>query len=148
MQVYNVMVAKRQERNIITYSSLIAAADRAGRWEEGLITWAHMAGDRCHPNLPAYNSAISCCAQGVGLTICAKVNCAVLCCPVLCSAVLCYAVPSYVKQVEQGRCVCQHELTPVTSLRLDPKVLLLAFSSSLDNYVWCRWQVAASTGNL
>ena len=58
------MVARRQERNIITYSSLIAAADRAGRWEEGLTTWAHMAGDRCHPNLPAYNSAISCCAQG------------------------------------------------------------------------------------
>ena len=59
------MVAKKQERNIITYSSLIAAADRAGRWEEGLTIWGHMAGGRCHPNLPAYNSAVSCCAQGL-----------------------------------------------------------------------------------
>ena len=88
MQVYNTMVAKRQERNIITYSSLIAAADRAGRWEEGLTTWAHMAGDRCHPNLPAYNSAISCCAQGGVLPTCARVQnqpgCAVLYCAVPC----------------------------------------------------------------
>ena len=84
------MVAKRQERNIITYSSLIAAADRTRRWEEGLTIWAHMSGDRCHPNLPAYNSAISCCAQG--LLCCAVLCCAVLCCAVLCCAVLCCAV--------------------------------------------------------
>ncbi len=91
MQVYNNMVAKRQERNIITYSSLIAAADRTGRWEEGLTIWAHMSGDRCHPNLPAYNSAISCCAQGP-LACCAVLCCAVLCCAVLCCAVLCCAM--------------------------------------------------------
>ena len=53
VQVYNTMVVKRQERNIITYSSLIAAADRAGQWEQGLDIWQHMAGDKCHPNLPA-----------------------------------------------------------------------------------------------
>ena len=58
------MIANRQERNIITYSSLIAAADRAGQWEEGLNIWGDLLGDRCHPNLPVYNSAISCCAQG------------------------------------------------------------------------------------
>ncbi len=89
--MYNNMVAKRQERNIITYSSLIAAADRTGRWEEGLTIWDHMSGDRCHPNLPAYNSAISCCAQG--LLRCAVLCCAVLCCAVLCCAVLCCAAP-------------------------------------------------------
>jgi len=81
------MVAKRQERNIITYSSLIAAADRTGRWEEGLTIWGHMSGDRCHPNLPAYNSAISCCAQGL-LSCCAVLCCAALCCAALCCAMV------------------------------------------------------------
>lgn len=74
VQVYNTMLAKRQERNIITYSSLIAAADRAGRWEEGLSIWSHMSTDRCHPNLPAYNSAISCCAQGQQLCLATDCN--------------------------------------------------------------------------
>ncbi len=90
VQVYNIMVAKRQERNIITYSSLIAAADRAGRWEEGLTIWGHMAGDRCHPNLPAYNSAISCCAQGQScqnrqhMQVSVLQQRSVVCCGVLC----------------------------------------------------------------
>ena len=66
------MVAGRQERNIITYSSLLAAADRAGQWEEGLNIWGHLLADRCHPNLPAYNSAISCCAQGEHLSMAAR----------------------------------------------------------------------------
>ena len=70
LQVYNTMVDKRQERNIITYSSLIAAADRAGQWQQGLTIWHHMSGDRCHPNLPAYNSAVSCSAQGTLLQSC------------------------------------------------------------------------------
>ena len=86
------MVAKRQERNIITYSSLIAAADRTGRWEEGLTIWGHMSGDRCHPNLPAYNCAISCCAQGQ-LFCSAVLRCAVHCCAVLCCAGLRWPVP-------------------------------------------------------
>ena len=98
MQVYDVMVAKRQERNIITYSSLIAAADRAGRWEEGLTVWAHMAGDRCHPNLPAYNSAISCCAQGGALPTRPRV-CAVPCYVVLCCAVLFLLLSSHQNEV-------------------------------------------------
>ena len=94
-QVYNVMVAKRQERNIITYSSLIAAADRAGQWKEALNIWGHMSRDRCHPNLPAYNSAISCCAQGVLCPLCAMLRNAESCCAALgtsCCAMLTYAV--------------------------------------------------------
>ena len=117
------MVAKRQDRNIITYSSLIAAADRTGRWEEGLTIWGHMSGDRCHPNLPAYNSAISCCAQGLLCCAC----CAVLCC----AALRCGRWPAIISLII--KCSIQQGLTCDSVSKICSKFCCCAESLKANN---------------
>lgn len=58
------MVARGCERNVITYSSLIAAAEKAGRWELALEMFSTMHREGCTPNVVTYNSLIAACANG------------------------------------------------------------------------------------
>ena len=53
------------ERNVITYSSLIAACEKAGRWQLALKLLEDMQRDHISPNTLTFNSLISACAQGV-----------------------------------------------------------------------------------
>ena len=52
------------ERNVITYSSLISACEKAGRWELALDLFSEMHREGCKPNVVTYNSLIAACAQG------------------------------------------------------------------------------------
>ena len=52
------------ERNVITYSSLIAACEKAGRWQLALKLLEDMQRDHISPNTLTFNSLISACAQG------------------------------------------------------------------------------------
>ena len=52
------------ERNVITYSSLISACEKAGRWELALDLFGEMHREGCKPNVVTYNSLIAACAQG------------------------------------------------------------------------------------
>lgn len=56
------------ERNVITYSSLISACEKAGRWELALDLFGEMHREGCKPNVVTYNSLIAACAQGVSLS--------------------------------------------------------------------------------
>ncbi len=58
------MVACGCERNVITYSSLISACEKAGRWELALELFNEMHREGCKPNVVTYNSLIAACAQG------------------------------------------------------------------------------------
>lgn len=63
------------ERNVITYSSLISACEKAGRWELALDLFGEMHREGCKPNVVTYNSLIAACAQGVSLSpACLPVN--------------------------------------------------------------------------
>ena len=53
------------ERNVITYSSLISACEKAGRWELALDLFGEMHREGCKPNVVTYNSLIAACAQGI-----------------------------------------------------------------------------------
>ncbi len=53
------------ERNVITYSSLISACEKAGRWELALDLFGEMHREGCKPNVVTYNSLIAACAQGM-----------------------------------------------------------------------------------
>lgn len=53
------------ERNVITYSSLISACEKAGRWELALDLFSEMHREGCKPNVVTYNSLIAACAQGL-----------------------------------------------------------------------------------
>ena len=64
MQVYATMREKRCERNVITYGSLVNAADRAGRSKLVLELYEEMHRDGCSPNLSTYNCLLHACAQG------------------------------------------------------------------------------------
>ena len=55
------------ERNVITYSSLISACEKAGRWELALDLFNEMHREGCKPNVVTYNSLIAACAQGAAL---------------------------------------------------------------------------------
>ena len=59
-------VQKGLDRNVITYSSLISASDRAGRWQLALDLLNEMRRerDRITPNTAIFNSLMSACAQG------------------------------------------------------------------------------------
>lgn len=63
-QVYKDMVWKGLERSVITYSSLISACEKAGRWETALQLFDEMLRDGCTPNTVTYNSLITACGQG------------------------------------------------------------------------------------
>ena len=60
------MVRRGCERNVITYSSLISACEKAGRWELALELFREMHNEGCRPNVVTYNSLIAACAQGEG----------------------------------------------------------------------------------
>ena len=49
---------------MITYSSLISACEKAGRWELALQLFREMHAEGCRPNVVTYNSLIAACAQG------------------------------------------------------------------------------------
>lgn len=49
---------------MITYSSLISACEKAGRWELALDLFSEMHREGCKPNVVTYNSLIAACAQG------------------------------------------------------------------------------------
>jgi pentatricopeptide repeat domain-containing protein 1 len=58
------MVRRGCERNVITYSSLISACEKAGRWELALDLFREMHTEGCRPNVVTFNSLIAACAQG------------------------------------------------------------------------------------
>jgi pentatricopeptide repeat domain-containing protein 1 len=58
------MVARGCERNVITFSSLISAAEKAGRPDLALQLWDTMHAEGCRPNVVTYNSLIAACAHG------------------------------------------------------------------------------------
>jgi pentatricopeptide repeat protein len=62
--VYKDMVWKGLERSVITYSSLISACEKAGRWEAALQLFDEMTRDGCTPNTVTFNSLITACGQG------------------------------------------------------------------------------------
>lgn len=49
---------------MITFSSLISACEKAGRWETALQLFDEMQRDGCTPNTVTYNSLITACGQG------------------------------------------------------------------------------------
>ena len=64
------MVRRGCERNVITYSSLISACEKAGRWELALELFREMHTEGCRPNVVTYNSLIAACAQGACRGVC------------------------------------------------------------------------------
>jgi pentatricopeptide repeat protein len=58
------MVQRGCERNVITYSSLIAACEKAGRWQMALDLLEEMHRDGCKPNVVTFNSVIAACGSG------------------------------------------------------------------------------------
>ena len=64
LQIFEDMLARGCERNVITYSSLVAACEKAGRWQLALELLDSMHRDACKPNAVTFNALISACAQG------------------------------------------------------------------------------------
>lgn len=58
------MVVRGCERNVITYSSLISACEKAGRCELALQLFERMHKEGCMPNVVTYNSLIAACSHG------------------------------------------------------------------------------------
>ena len=58
------MVQRGCERNVITYSSLISACEKAGRCEMALQLFERMHKEGCIPNVVTYNSLIAACSHG------------------------------------------------------------------------------------
>ena len=58
------MAARGCERNVITFSSLISACERAGRCDIALRLFEEMRREGCRPNVVTYNGLIGACAQG------------------------------------------------------------------------------------
>ena len=58
------MRARGCERNVITFSSLISACERAGRCDLALGLWAEMRREGCRPNVVTYNALLGACAHG------------------------------------------------------------------------------------
>ena len=55
------------DRNVITYSSLIGACEKAGRWRLCLDIFGRMRKDGVAPNAAIYNAAMAAAAQGTQL---------------------------------------------------------------------------------
>lgn len=64
LQVFDDMRERGCERNVITYSSLICACERAGQWQLALRLFEDMQRDGCRPNVVTCNALLSACAQG------------------------------------------------------------------------------------
>lgn len=64
LEIFDDMVKRGCERNVITYSSLISVCEKAGRWELALQLFDEMHHEGCKPNVVTYNSLIAACAQG------------------------------------------------------------------------------------
>lgn len=58
------MVQRGCQRNVITYSSLISACEKAGRCEMALELFERMHKEGCIPNVVTYNSLIAACSHG------------------------------------------------------------------------------------
>jgi pentatricopeptide repeat domain-containing protein 1 len=58
------MVKRGCERNVITYSSLISACEKAGQWRLALELYDVMRREGCRPNTVTFNSLIAACAHG------------------------------------------------------------------------------------
>jgi pentatricopeptide repeat protein len=65
IRIFQDMVQRGCERNVITYSSLISACEKAGRWQLALELLDEMHRDNCKPNVVTFNSLISACGQGL-----------------------------------------------------------------------------------
>ena len=67
LRIFQDMVQRGCERNVITYSSLISACEKAGRWQLALELLEEMHRDGCKPNVVTFNSLIGACGQGAQL---------------------------------------------------------------------------------
>ena len=67
LQVYQDMRARGVERTGITYSSLLQACEKAGRWQLALELYQEMHRDGIKPSAAVYNALIGVCGQGAGL---------------------------------------------------------------------------------
>lgn len=68
LRIFQDMVQRGCERNVITYSSLVAACEKAGRWQLALELLEEMHRDNCKPNVITFNSLIAACGQGAPLS--------------------------------------------------------------------------------
>ena len=64
LQIFDDMRERGCERNVITYSSLISACEKAGQWQLAVRLFDDMHRDGCRPNVVTYNALLSACAQG------------------------------------------------------------------------------------
>ena len=64
LQVYHDMRARGIERTGITYSSLLQACEKAGRWQLALDLFQEMHRDGIKPSAAVYNALIAVCGQG------------------------------------------------------------------------------------
>lgn len=102
-------VARGCERNVITYSALISACEKAGRWQLALNLLDEMQRDKVAPNTVTFNSLISACAQGVLLILLSQTP---MYCPDVCTASSSSApdaaTPSPISRriAQQAACAC------------------------------------------
>lgn len=75
LRIFQDMVQRGCERNVITYSSLIAACEKAGRWQLALELLEEMHRDNCKPNVVTFNSLIAACGQGPPLRVRSASSC-------------------------------------------------------------------------
>lgn len=87
------------DRNVITYSSLISACEKAGRWELALDLFSEMHREGCKPNVVTYNSLIAACAQGLASSLTTSL---VLYC------ILAQKVGSHLQLLHGGPCALLH----------------------------------------
>jgi len=64
MQIFQDMVTRGCERNVITYSSLITACEKSGKYQLALDFFNEMHRDNVKPNVVTYNALIAACGQG------------------------------------------------------------------------------------
>lgn len=64
IKIFQDMIHRGCERNVITYSSLISACEKSGKWELALELFEEMHKDACKPNIVTYNALIAACGQG------------------------------------------------------------------------------------
>ena len=70
LRIFQDMCQRGCERNVITYSSLVSACEKAGRWQLALELLEEMHRDACKPNVVTFNSLIAACGQGAQLLSC------------------------------------------------------------------------------
>jgi len=66
------MRARGIERTGITYSSLLQACEKAGRWQLGLELFQEMHRDGIKPSAAVYNALIATCGQGAPRLLCGR----------------------------------------------------------------------------